>query len=199
MKRTKLYGADPESGLVSSRTELVIDGFQGSANSFAESIFTRSQTRPVNVVHHTHAPVTIIRAAELGIPVLLTVREPESTVISLTSRWPYISIAQALESYIGFYTKLKPYAPHYVVSNFKLTTQHLDRVVQAVNAKFQRNFDLPDMDKAHRNRPDSNPEREALKQEKRNELNLNKNTQLLARANSLYQTFEDLSQSMVQF
>jgi hypothetical protein len=145
----------------------------------------------------------IIQAIEQGIPVLLTIREPSDTVISLTSRWPHVSANQALKGYIGFYTKLKPYAPYYVVSTFEQTTQHLDRVVQVVNAKFSTNFDLADsvtMNEESRAKA-RNPEqarRDALKQEKMKELTSTKNTQLLAKANDLYQTFEAFAQQTMK-
>ncbi|PSO82370.1 MAG: hypothetical protein BRC44_02650 [Cyanobacteria bacterium QS_4_48_99] len=202
MKRKTYYG-DVEEGIVTPDTELVIDGFQGSANSFAVAEFKRSQTRHVKLLHHRHAPVAIIRAIEQGIPVLLTIREPLDTVISLTSRWPHVSANQALKSYIGFYTKLKPYAPYYVVSTFEQTTQHLDRVVQVVNAKFSTNFDL--VDSATVNEESRvkarNPEkarRDALKQDKMKELAAAKNAQLLAKANELYRTFEAFAQQTMK-
>ena len=181
----------------------MIDGFQGSANSFATEAFKQSQTQYVKLAHHLHSPAQIIKAIEKDIPVLLTIREPEGTVLSLTSRWPYITVTQGLQSYIGFYAKLQDYAPHYVISTFKQTTQHLDCVVQKVNAKFGTHFDVVDVDIADaelkaKHSPESEVRRRALKQEKRKELAIEKNTFLLAQANELYQTFEGKAQHTVK-
>lgn len=190
-------------------TELVIDGFPGSANSFAAMSFQGSQKRPVKLGHHTHAPAQIIKAVKLGIPVLLTVREPGAAVVSLTTRWPYISVNQGLQTYIEFYTKLRPYASKCVISTFDQTTQHLDRVVQAVNTKFGTEFDEIDLSKANtdykaatekrtNDAPERATKRKALKPERTKELTTIKNTQLLMQANALYKTFEELAQQTVQ-
>lgn len=196
----------PKEKAIRQDTELVIDGFPGSANSFAFKSFNRSQTRPVKVGHHSHAPAQIIKAIKQGIPVLLTVRAPAGAVVSLTSRWSYISVTQALQIYIGFYTKMRPYASQCVISTFEQTTQHLDQIVQNVNSKFGTHFDVVDVPKANvehkafkakldKSKSQKAARHEALKQEKIKELTAAKNAQLLVKANALYQTFEALAQN----
>ena len=199
----------PKEKAIGKDTELVIDGFQGSANTFAFKSFNRSQTRPVKVGHHTHAPAQIIKAIKLGIPVWLIIREPAGAVVSLSARWPYISVTQSLLSYIGFYTKLKPYASDCVISTFKQHTQHIDRVVQTVNARFGTQFDEIDLAKAQaeheafttqrdRNNPEEAASLKVSKQERIKELATPKNSKLLVQANALYKTFEELAGKTVQ-
>lgn len=127
---------------IGSDTEFVLDGFQGSANTFATVAFKRSQSRPVLIAHHLHAPAQIIKAVEMNIPTLVTIRRPADTVLSLTSRWPYITVSQALRNYARFYEKIAPYTQGFVLSPFDQTTNHLDRVIQTVNRRFDTNFDL---------------------------------------------------------
>lgn len=194
MKR-KACGHNLTEGLLLPDTELVIDGFPGSANSFAVSAFVKSQTQPVKLMHHRHAPVLILRAIEQKIPVLLTIREPFGTVLSVTSRWPHISVTQALQSYIGFYSKLKPYSYHFIVSTFDLTTQHLDRMIEAVNINFNTHFDLVDMMAVKTEQKDkiSNYQqlenRQTVRERKKKEFALEKNDRLLKKAQDLYQDF----------
>lgn len=199
----------PKRKAIRKDTELVIDGFPGSANTFAFKSFNRSQTRPVKLGHHTHAPAQIIKAIKLGIPVWLVIREPAGAVVSLSGRWPHISMTQALQTYIGFYTKLKPYASDYVISTFEQHTQHIDRVVQTVNAKFGTQFDGVDLAKAQaeykafttkrdKNKPEEAARLKVLKQEKIKELATERNSKLLAEANALYKTFAELAQKTVQ-
>jgi hypothetical protein len=69
--------------VVSEATQLVIDGFTRSASTFAVVAFQLAQPRPVRVGHHLHAPGQVIRAERHGVPVLLTLRPPEDTVLSL--------------------------------------------------------------------------------------------------------------------
>ena len=202
MKR-RAIGYDPQASVVSADKELVIDGFQSSASSFAVAAFNQSQTRSVKLAHHLHSPAQIIKAIRLQIPILLTIREPEAAIVSLNSRWSHLSVTQGLKSYISFYSKLSPYASDCVISTFEQTTQHLDQVVQAVNAKFGTHFDLVDVAKANAtHKPQFSPElaakRKALKQENRQELAAAKNAKLLAQAKVLYREFEELAQQSVK-
>lgn len=127
---------------VDDETEFVIDGFQGSGNSFATVAFKRSQANPVKLAHHLHSPAQIIKSARKKLPTLITIREPRGAAISLASRWPYVSLSQAIRGYIHFYEKIEPYASSFVVSPFKLTTKHLDVIIQAVNTRYQTSFDV---------------------------------------------------------
>lgn len=191
-------GDDSQERMITSNTELIIDGFQGSANSFATVAFQISQKRHVKLAHHLHAPSQIIQAIEKKIPVLLTVREPFGTVLSLVSRWPYISVTQGLKSYIGFYQKLEPYASNYVVSTFEQTTKNLDSVIEAVNTKFATNFDVVDVEKANTEirakfASEKETKRKILKQEKKKDFATANNTKLLEEANSLYQKYQSMN------
>lgn len=133
-------GGRPKECVVGPHAELVLDGFQGSGNSFAQAAFQRSQPRRVMVVHHMHSPAQIIKAVRLELPTLVTIRSPSDAVISLTSRWPYVSLRQALRSYVRFYGKIEPYRSGYVLSPFDQTTRHLGAVIRAVNGKFDTDF-----------------------------------------------------------
>lgn len=199
MKR-KESGRDLREGLLLPDTELVIDGFWGSANSFATWAFKNSQTRLVRLMHHRHAPLLIIRAVAQNIPVLLTIREPASTVLSVVSRWSHITVSQVLHSYIGFYSKLEPYTTYCVVSTFELTTCYLDRAIQTLNDKFGTDFDLVDIAEANVRFTGKTRERkrEMLMKEREKELATSKNTQLLVRANAVYQKFEAVARQTIQ-
>ncbi len=127
---------------VDDTTAFVIDGFQGSGNSFATVAFKRSQPSPVRLAHHLHSPAQIIKAAQQKLPTLITIREPKGAAISLVSRWPYVSLTQAVRGYIHFYEKIEPYAEAMVVSPFHLTTRQLDLVIRAVNQRYNTDFGL---------------------------------------------------------
>lgn len=192
-------GIHPQESIVGTHTELVIDGFQGSANSFATQAFKLCQTQPVTLAHHLHSAAQIIKAAQLNIPILLTIREPVGAVLSLTSRWPYVSLKQALESYIAFYSKLEPHASDCVISTFDQTTQHLDDVVERINKKFGTHFDLIDVvksntelrDKINHN-PDPKAKSLAIKKETKEKLMNAKYNYLLNQAETIYTAFENL-------
>lgn len=71
---------------------------------------------------------------------LLTLRDQMDTMASLISRWSYVTLDQALNSYIGFYRKIEPYAPPFLLSRFHQNTNNLDIVFQAVNERFSTDF-----------------------------------------------------------
>jgi hypothetical protein len=126
--------------VVSESTELVIDGFTRSASTFAVVAFQLAQPRPVRLGHHLHAPGQIIRAVRLGVPVLLTVRPPEDTVLSLVVREPYVTIPQGLHAYARFHKRLLDYRDGIVVADFPEVTERLDRSIVRVNARFGTGF-----------------------------------------------------------
>ena len=130
-------------------TELVIDGFQGSGNSFATVAFKSCQQRPVRLAHHLHAPAQIIKAVRQDVPVLVTLRDPSDAVVSLISRWPYVGLEQGLRAYIRFYEALTPYLNRMVVSPFAMTTGPIDQVFDAVNATFGSDFAVFDPTEAN--------------------------------------------------
>jgi hypothetical protein len=192
-------GASIQECTVGSHTDLVIDGFQGSANSFAADAFLASQTRPVMVAHHMHSPNQIIKAVRREIPTLVTIRDPAGACLSLTCRWPYVSMQQALRSYVGFYSALKPHVRQLVLSPFQLTTKHLDASITAVNERFGTDFDLTDPVAIERMKAEHGPnkrskqeerERDALKAKKSQELETPSCWQVLQEAEALHRSLE---------
>jgi len=83
-------------------TELVIEGFLRSANTFAVAAFGFAQQRDVEIAHHMHAPAQVIPAVRMGIPTLVLIRHPKDAVLSLVIREPHISVEQASKDYIRF-------------------------------------------------------------------------------------------------
>ena len=59
--RRKYPGPSPE--VISSATELVIDGYTRSASTFAVYALQLAQATPVRLAHHLHAPAWPARAA----------------------------------------------------------------------------------------------------------------------------------------
>lgn len=186
---------------VDAQTELVIDGFQGSGNSFATVAFKRSQERPVRLAHHLHAPAQVIKAVRLGIPTLVTLREPAGAAVSLVSRWPYVSVQQALRGYIAFYEKIEPYHASYVLSPFEQTTQHLDAVIRAVNQRFGTGFTpfaytdehMQALRSPEKLTSEREQQRKVVKAQKREEVYGPACRALLAEAEALYERLESLA------
>jgi len=135
--RYKYQGHSPE--VIGSRTELVIDGYFRSANTFAVYAFQLSQDKPVRLAHHLHAPAQLITAARCGIPALLLLRDPEGAILS-ELLYDDVALPDALVAYSRFYTCLIPYLDSFVVGEFGEVTRDFGAVVRRVNARFGTAF-----------------------------------------------------------
>jgi len=124
-------------------TELVIEGFPRSGNSFAVAAFTLAQGRPIAVGHHVHAPAHVLAAGRAGVPVLVVIREPGEAVSTFVIRHPDhadISMRQALRGYIRFYQPLLPHRGAFVVGPFGEVTTDFGAVTARINARFGTRF-----------------------------------------------------------
>lgn len=126
--------------VLGEETELVIDGFTRSAVTFATTAFQMAQDRPVRVAHTLHSAGHLIASARRGLPALVTVREPDETVLSAVIREPYVSLRQALTAYARFHTRIEPYRSRFVIGTFDEITDDFGGVVRRVNERFGTRF-----------------------------------------------------------
>lgn len=136
-----VFGADKEN-ICTLDTELVIEGYPRSANSFAVWAFRLSQQREIKIAHHVHVPAQVIYAAKHGIPTLILIREPADAVIALKIRYPWVSIRDALYAYRLFYKRIQPYFESFVLATFEEVTTDYGKVIRKVNEKFGTRFDV---------------------------------------------------------
>lgn len=121
-------------------TEIVIEGYPRSGNTFAVTAFGSAQTREVRVARHEHAAAQVIAAARRSIPALVLVRAPEEAVLSFAVQQPHLTLAQALRSYVRFYRPLLPYRHRFVLASFEDVTGDFGAVTRRVNERFGTDF-----------------------------------------------------------
>lgn len=126
---------------ISPETQLVIEGFPRSANSFSVGAFRQAQREEVRVAHNLHVPAQVIQAARWRIPSLVLLRKPKDAVLSLVMRDP-ISVDQALKYYISFYETAAKYRDSFVLGLFEEVTDDFGAVIERVNARFGTEFSL---------------------------------------------------------
>jgi len=129
-----------EDRLVRRDTELVIEGFGRSGNTFAVVAFQLAQNRPVRLVHHTHASAQIIRAVRLDIPAVLLVRDPVDTVVSHLM-YRDVSARAALAAWVRYHDRVLPYRRGIVVAPFESSTADFSAVITEVNERFGTAFE----------------------------------------------------------
>jgi hypothetical protein len=126
--------------VVQPETELVIEAYPRSANTFSAFAFQTSQPHPVRLAHHLHAPAQIAAAARRGVPILVPVRHPRDCAVSIAIRSPYVSLAHALGAYRRFHEAILPYRDACQVARFEDVTSDFGQVIDAVNARFGTEF-----------------------------------------------------------
>lgn len=125
---------------VSRTTEIVIEGYPRSGNTFAVVAFRLAQGREIEIAHHLHAATQIKRAARLGVPSVVLIREPSEAILSLVVRDPHASMRWALRSYIRFYSTVVPYLEKTVVAPFATVTSDLACIIRMVNTRYGTAF-----------------------------------------------------------
>jgi hypothetical protein len=132
--------------VVTPETQLVMEGFPRSANSFARVAFNRAQSERVRIANGLHVPAQVIRAARWRIPTLVLIRKPEDAVLSFAIRDP-ISVDQALRYYLSFYETVEAYRDAYVLGLFEEVTEDFGQVIRRINDRFGTSFSVFHHDK----------------------------------------------------
>lgn len=126
--------------LADPSTDIVIDAFPRSGNTFAYFAFQMSQERDLNVGHHSHAPSQFILADRYHVPSVLIVRAPADAVCSFVQREKVVSLRQTLRMWIKFHEALLPYKENIVVTTFDSATTDFGAVIARVNENWGTDF-----------------------------------------------------------
>jgi hypothetical protein len=121
-------------------TEILIEGFPRSGNSFAVAAFCKAQKREVDIAHHLHAPGHVIAAVRSNVPALVVIRHPDEAVLEFASSKPNIPVAAILRGYIRFYQPLRPFKHGFVTATFEQVHADLGAVIRRVNERFWTAF-----------------------------------------------------------
>ena len=129
--------------LVGPDTEICIEGFPRSANSYAVLSFAKAQDRSVRIAHHLHVAAQIERAVRWRVPAMVLIRHPLDAAASLMVRHPALTPRQVLRAYIAFHRQIERWRDHFVLVSFDEATNDLGRAIDRVNARFGTNFRRP--------------------------------------------------------
>lgn len=124
---------------VGPETQLVIEGFPRSANTFAVMAFRQAQREKTRIAHNLHVPAQVIQASRRRIPALVLIRDPRDAVLSFAVRDP-ISVDQALKHYISFYETIADYRDDFVLGTFEEVTSNYGVVIERINERFGTTF-----------------------------------------------------------
>jgi hypothetical protein len=142
-----------EDLLVNDGTDICIEGFPRSANSFAVAAFRHAQDEPVGIAHHNHVPAPVLTAVQKGLPTVVLIRGPVEAVISNRGlqlqigtvedkAMPmHVSFEAQLNAWQSFYETIWPHHEQVVIAPFEVVIDDFGLIIDRVNARFGTNFD----------------------------------------------------------
>lgn len=120
-------------GFITTRdTELVIEAFPRSANTFLFHAIRLSSPRPLRIAHHLHDVIQIDRGIRFGIPIVVVMREPLSAFVSYRLKSPKISAATMEEIYTSFYAHILTHHDKILLVRYEDVIQNTDKVVAKI-------------------------------------------------------------------
>lgn len=139
--------------MIKRGTEIVIEGFPRSANTFAVAAFEFAQgcghdDRP-HIAHHLHLPFQVSVAAKYGIPCVVLVRNPLDAIVSLFVRHPDVSIYEYCRNYSVFYRVAVRYADSIIGVQFEDVIDDYGAVMNRINKKFNKSYLLFNHDESN--------------------------------------------------
>lgn len=134
--------------LLRQETNLVVDGFPRSANSYIEAAFNVSQAgKGIYLSSHSHASGQVVAAVRRNLPTVVLYRNPDDAVASyMHMSASSLSMNQLFLEYVTFYKTILPLSDQVVLASFPSVTCDFPSIVKKVNAKFNIELLVPTMD-----------------------------------------------------
>lgn len=125
--------------LVSKDTDICIEGYPRSANSFAYHLFSKWNPG-LKIGRHLHIPQQLVRSVRFKVPIIVLIRQPLEAVSSLAIGLPNVEVEELLGMYVDFYRCALEYKEECVFSSFDTTTQNFSLAVEQLNDKHLSKF-----------------------------------------------------------
>jgi hypothetical protein len=126
--------------LVSSNSNICIEGYPRCANTFAVLAFESAQERSLDIAHHMHLAGQVIYSANKGIPTIVLLRNPLDACVSMLFREPELDPRLCLRMYIDFHKPLLRYLDQIVVAPFDRVTSEYALIIRRVNEFYSTDF-----------------------------------------------------------
>lgn len=128
---------------LSDATQLVIEGFPRSGNTFAFFALKHAEGlagRQVVLSSHVHTPSAVKAATSSRFPTLVVVRQPIDTIISLLIAVPHVRFEDAIDEWIHHHREVLPYHRRFEATTFDQVTTDFGEVIARVNDRFGTAF-----------------------------------------------------------
>lgn len=121
-------------------TEVVIEGFPRSGNTYAEIMFRLTQGNRFTISHHSHHPVAVLEAIRAKKKTILVLRKPDDAVLSWCSSWGVSDlegIANVFDIYVNYHKALLPAARDLTIFPFDELTTNFKGLISKLATSWQ--------------------------------------------------------------
>lgn len=198
--------------IVGPGSDILIEGYPRSANSFATRAFRVSNGEDFIIATHLHVYTHVVLGIHYKVPTLCLIRHPKDCVLSyavmlgnmggieeFNARY---NMRWLIDDYVVFYKRLKKYKDQFLMATFTEVSTDFGKVMQALNDKCGSSFvpfDHTDENvKTVFNRSDAdtylspNVKRDEVKQLYRSQLDALKESKAYKEACELYEYWANL-------
>ncbi len=127
--------------MVHKDSDICIEGFQRSGNTYFELMFRQSNPG-AEVAHHLHSTEHIKLANKLDVPVVLLIREPLGSLASLITYDERLSPTVALSCYVHYYSAALKIRSMYCLVPFQQLISNFNEQIEKINGKFDSDFQM---------------------------------------------------------
>jgi len=127
----------------SSNTDLCVEGFESSANTYTFEVF-RHLDKSLNIGHHTHAVAGLKLAMRYEVPTLILFRDPCEAIPSVVTRFRP-SVCEATLNYIYFYEYVLQVVDYVILARFDEITENIGSVIRRVDQHTALDFETYDI------------------------------------------------------
>lgn len=127
----------PQRDALADTTDVLIEGFPRSGNSFLVSWMGRANP-DLDIASHMHSVAHIRAALQYDVPVVVVIRPPEAALASLAVFNPHVALDTQIQRYRRFHEGVAALADDVLISPFPVTTAQPQAVVQALEGRVGR-------------------------------------------------------------
>lgn len=138
--RLRSRGEYPKNYIVQKGiTDICIDGYPRSANSFSVRMFLQANPN-INIAHHTHSVANLKKAIKYNIPTVVLIRDPEQSIVSSVIAHKKNDIDEEVSRYIDFYGWVCTRLDRMIVADFDQVINDFNAVILEINNQCDKSF-----------------------------------------------------------
>jgi hypothetical protein len=127
-------------GRVTRDTQLVMDGYPRSGNSYARATFQFANGSELPIATHAHSHRMPELGAKRGIPTIVLIRDPRDSIASGREFEPTVRVAAQIAAYRRYYQPVLKILDKVMIVSFEQVTADMGAVIARCNERFGTTF-----------------------------------------------------------